>query len=179
MTQPDNTPVTPNSMPGANPQMAQPVSTAPPAPAPAPPNPPAPQQETQAPPPATTPPATDDDGKPDPDWKSHARTWEQRAKENAEAAKKWAEYEATQRTREENQAIALADAQRRAELAEAEAARERVARETGVLPTLLGGGTEEEMRAAAAAALAWRGESAAGTPTAPDSGCIGVHCDRC
>lgn len=149
---------TPNDMPGAqqteaNPQLQQPISTTPPAP----------QQQSQpeqATPPAQQPPAQDPsvtDEKKETDWKAHARTWEQRAKENEEKAKKWEEAEAAKRTKEENDRIAIQQAEERARRAEEEAARERIARTTGVEPDLLGGGTEEEMRARAQRLLDWRG----------------------
>jgi hypothetical protein len=82
---------------------------------------------------------------------------EARAKENAEAAKKWEEHQAAQRTKEENDAIAMAQLQLERDEAMAEVVRERIARETGVLPQFLGSGTEEQMRDAAKAALEWRG----------------------
>lgn len=166
MTQP--TP-TPNSMPGAqpnpNPQMQEPISTGTP-----------PQQQAPAPPaaPATppaqpTPPAPPEkDDKPDDtDWRAHARTWETRARENAEKAKKWEEAEAAKRTKEENDRIAIDQANKRAQDAEEALMRERVARETGVLPDFLAGGSEEEMRAAAAKALEWRGPQSTDPPKPP------------
>jgi hypothetical protein len=167
MTAPNPTP-TPNSMPGAtppasgNPQLQEPIPTGTPPPAPQPPA-PAPADPVQTPPPA--PPATDD--KEDKtDWKAHARTWEQRAKDNADAAKKWEEAEAAKRTQAENDRIAIQQANDRAKLAEENLARERVARTTGVEPEFLGGGTEEEMRATAARLLEWRGPQQ-GSPPAP------------
>lgn len=152
---------TPNNMPGAqpqgepNPQMQQAVSTAPP-PAPAAPQPPPEQATPPAPqqPPAKSP-ETDD--KKETDWKAHARTWEQRAKENEEKAKKWEEEQAAKRTKEENDRIAIEQANERARKAEEALIRERVARETGVLPDFLAGGSEEEMRANAQRLIEWRG----------------------
>jgi hypothetical protein len=144
--------------PNTNPQLQEPISTSTP--------PAAPPQEQQQPPaqpaPAQTkppepPPATDDKPPEGKDWKDYARLWEQRAKENKTKADEWEKAEAAKRTKEEQMAIDLAQAQLRAEQAEANVIRERVARETGVLPDFLGGGTEEEMRAAAARALEWRG----------------------
>jgi hypothetical protein len=170
MSQPNQPPVTPNNMPGANPQMAQPVSTEPPPTPPEVPKETAPQTQPTQQEPAKQPEAAKPDGQEPTDWKSHAKTWEDRARANqktaedaAEKARQWDEYQATLRTKEENDRIAIEQANRRAELAEAELLRERIARETGVLPALLGGGTEEEMRAAAALALEWRG----GAPEAP------------
>jgi hypothetical protein len=159
---------TPNQMPGAqqqapNPQLQEPVSTGTP-----PQQPPAQAAPAQQETPPAAPPATDAKPPEDKtDWKAHARTWEARAKENADAAAKLAEIEAAKRTKEENDAIALAEANRRAEAAEANLLRERVARETGVLPDFLTGGSEEEMRAAAAKALEWRGPQQVTPPEPP------------
>jgi hypothetical protein len=154
-------PKTPNNMPGAdNPQMQQPVSTAPPPPDPAKPEtPPAQGQQQTAQPesPPTTPPATGEPPKPETNWKEHARTWEQRAKENADKAKKFDEAEAAKRTQEENDRIAIAERDERIRQLEVESRREKIARETGVLPAFLGDGDEDAMRAAATAALEWRG----------------------
>lgn len=160
----------PTDMPGAqqteaNPQLQQPIPTG------KPPEPQAPAQQAPAQttppdqqPPAQQPPVKDEQ-KPDTDWKAHARTWEQRAKENEEKAKKWEEAEAAKRTKEENDRIAIQQAEERARKAEENLARERVARTTGVEPEFLGGGTEEEMRATAARLLEWRG--AQGNPQQP------------
>lgn len=172
MTTPNNP--TPNSMPGAqpqgepNPQMQQPVSTVQPPAAPAGSSPqqgqPAPTPPPAQQPPAPTPPAKDDE-KPETDWKAHARTWEQRARENEEKAKKWEAAEAANRTKEENDRIAIQQAEERARKAEENLARERVARTTGVEPEFLGGGTEEEMRATAQKLLDWRAQQQ--NPQAP------------
>lgn len=166
MTAPNPTP-TPNSMPGAtppangNPQLQEPIPTGTPPPAPQPPAPAADPAQTTPP----APPATDD--KPDTDWKAHARTWEQRAKDNEAAAKKWEEAETAKRTQAENDRIAIQQANDRARLAEENLARERVARTTGVEPEFLGGGTEEEMRATAQKLLEWRGPQANTPPPPP------------
>lgn len=164
MTAPD--PKTPNNMPGAqspntNPQLQEPISTSTPPAQP-------PQQQQPQQPPAQQPPApaqtkppepsaTDDKPPEGKDWKEYARLWESRAKENKTKADEWEKAEAAKRSKEEQMAIDLAAAQARAEQAEASVIRERVARETGVLPDFLSGGTEEEMRAAAAQLLEWRG----------------------
>jgi hypothetical protein len=163
---------TPNIMPGAqqgepNPQLQQPISTGQQPPAPqAPPADSAPQTPPAQPTPAQKPPEKGDD-KPEPDWKAHARTWEQRAKENEEKAKKWEEAEAAKRTKEENDRIAIQQAEERARRAEENLARERVARTTGVEPEFLGGGTEEEMRATAQRLLEWRSQVAQQIPPQP------------
>lgn len=153
---------TPNDMPGAqqaepNPQLQEPVSTStPPEPAPRTQEPPAAVQE-QAP-------ATDAPG---PDtveyWQRRSHEWESKARLRSEVvdkAKKWDEAEASRRTKEENQAIEIQQRDARITQLELEARREKIARETGVLPDFLGGGTEEDMREAAKRALEWRGVQA-------------------
>lgn len=172
---------TPNSMPGAqpsnpNPQMQNPVSTS---------TPPEPQQQapvvpasTPAPtPPAQQPPAppAKDDKKPEDDktdWRAHARTWEQRARENEAAAKKWEEAEAARRTKEENQAIEIQKEREARLAAEANWRREKIARETGVLPMFLGDGTEDEMRSMAQQAIEWRGAAAQQAPPPPQTAAV-------
>lgn len=167
-------PPTPNSMPGAQPgsaPLAQPVSTEPPAPAPqvqpvtppAQPNPPAPQPNPQQPPATGEKPPEGDS------WKEYARLWESRAKgkgwdELQDKASRWDQAEAEKRTQAENDRIAIQQAEERAKNAETALARERIARETGVIPELLTGTTEEEMRATAAQALAWKGPVQPVTP---------------
>lgn len=172
MTQPQQPPVTPNSMPGANPQMGQPVSTEPPAPPQETPKETAPQAPSQEP--AKAP---EGDKKPDEptDWKTHARTWEERATENkriadenAEAAKQWEAHQATLRTKEENDKIAIAKQREEVE----GLLRRAIAAETGVPATLLSGGTEEAMRAAAATMLDWRGTPGQGTPPPPQTAAV-------
>lgn len=161
----------PTDMPGAqpnpNPQLQEPVSTTPPPPQPPQAQPPAPaKQEAPAPPPAT------DDKKPETDWKAHARTWEERARENEAKAKKWEEAEAAKRTKEENDRIAISEANERARKAEEQLVRERVARTTGVDPDFLSGGTEEEMRAAAQRLLDWRGPQGNSQPPPPQTSAV-------
>lgn len=95
-------------------------------------------------------------------WKGHARTWEDRAKENKTAAEKLAELEKEKLTETERLQL---------ELTELRAERERdgralllanVAAAKGVPAALLTGTTQEELEAAADALLAFRG-----TPKVP------------
>lgn len=175
MTTPNPTHPTPSDMPGANPQLAQAVSTAPPAPITPPAQPPAQPQETPAPP--APPPATGDTPPEGTDWKEHARLWESRAKgkgydDLAEKARKYDEEQAAKRTKEENDAIAIAAKDLEIQVLRESALRERVARETGVLPTMLGGTTEEAMRQAAQDALAWKGNGTPQTPPPPQTAAV-------
>lgn len=95
-------------------------------------------------------------------WKGHARTWEDRAKENKTAAEQLAELKKAELTETERLKL---------ELDEVRAERERdakalllanVAAAKGVPAALLTGSTQEELEAAADALLAFRG-----TPKAP------------
>jgi hypothetical protein len=175
-------------MPGAqpgNPPGPQPVSTEPPAPQhqAQPVTPPAPAQQQQPNPPAPqanpqqqTPPATGEKPPEGESWKEYARLWEQRAKGKGwddleEKARKWEEAEAAKRTQAENDRIAIETERNARVKAETELARERVSRETGVIPELLSGTTEDEMRAAAAKALEWRGPGAQ-TPPPPATAAV-------
>lgn len=85
------------------------------------------------------------------DWKSLARKWEQRSKANAEKA---AAYDELEKSSQEKLQKALdraakAEDELKAERAarEADALRERIAREKGVPADLLHGSTEEELSA--------------------------------
>ena len=102
----------------------------------------------------------------------HSRKWEQRAKENADAARRLKEIEdrdlselqKAQRDREELSAQLAA--------VQAEAVRNRVALTKGLPPevaSILAGSNEEELTAHADALLAWRGNVAPPTPR-PDPG---------
>lgn len=93
----------------------------------------------------------------------HARTWEQRARQNEAAEKRLKELEDRDKT-ETQRAIERAEAAEKA-LATAEhtALRSRIAHAKGVPEALLSGGTEEELTAAAEALLEFKGK----TPTGP------------
>ena len=177
---------TPNDMPGAsapnpNPQLAEPVSTIPPPPAPT-------QQPAQQPPtpnpstagqaPPAPSPATGDTPDSVEYWKNRAHDWESKARvkgvtqEALDKARKWDEAEASRRTKEENQALEIQTYQARISELETQTRREKIARETGVLPDFLGGGTEEEMREAAKRALEWRGPQQATEPPRPQTSAV-------
>lgn len=89
------------------------------------------------------------------DWKAESRKWESRAKaakSDVEAAQKWREYEQSQKTEYEKLAENLAAAVARAEKAEAEATRQKIAVEKGIPAEalqLLKGSSEEELQAEA------------------------------
>jgi len=99
------------------------------------------------------------------DWKSQARKWEQRAKENLaaakandDAAKRLAEIEEANKTEAEKTAERLAAAEKRAAELEAKALKAEVAAAKGVPVSLLTGSTQEELEAAADALIEFRGE---------------------
>jgi hypothetical protein len=106
-------------------------------------------------------------------WKALARKNEQRAKENADKAKRFDEFEEAQKTEQQK----LVERAERAEqaLVAAEAARLRasIAAKHGVPEALLNGSTEEALEQAATALLAFKGPQ----PTAPSpdgQGVVGV-----
>lgn len=89
-------------------------------------------------------------------WKELSRKNEQRAKENADKAKKFDEIEEANRT-ELEKAIARAEAaEKAAEEAATESLRAKKASTSGVDLSLIPAGTEEEMDAAIAAAIAFK-----------------------
>jgi predicted Zn-dependent protease len=98
---------------------------------------------------------------PEVDWRAKAREWEKRAKANSEAAKRLAEIEEANKSAEQKAAEAHTQAQKRAEAAEGELARYRVALAKGLPADLAGrlrGDTEEDLAADADALLALIGE---------------------
>lgn len=102
-------------------------------------------------------------------WKQKAREQEKRAKANAEAAQKLAEIEEANKTEQEKQAERLAELEREAQAARAEALRFRVASKFGVSDEdadLFLTGTDEETLTRQAERLAARDEDA-GKPRAP------------
>ena len=110
------------------------------------------------------------------DWKSQARKWEQRAKENLaaakandDAAKRLAEIEEANKSEAEKTAERLAAAEKRAAELEAKALKAEVAAAKGVPAALLTGSTQEELEAAADALIEFRGEQKA----APSSSALG------
>ncbi len=111
-------------------------------------------------------PAAEQQQQPDPDWKSLSRTWEKRAKENAEAAARLAEIENANKTEAQKQAEALEVARQEAAQATAQVLRYEVATDKGVPPSLvrfLTGTTREEVEDSAQALL----DAIPGAPGSP------------
>lgn len=98
-------------------------------------------------------------------WKSLARKNEQRAKDNADKAKRFDEIEDANRSEVEKLQAKLDAAEKAATTAEAARVRSSVAARTGVPEELLSGSTEEELEAAAERLLAFKGT----TPKAPSA----------
>ena len=106
------------------------------------------------------------DTPPEVDWKSMSRTWEKRAKENADAAARLAEIENASKTEAQKAAEALEQTRQEAAGAKAQLLRYEVATEKGIPPTLvrfLTGDTREDIEDAAAALL----EAIPGAPGSP------------
>ena len=87
---------------------------------------------------------------PEVDWKAKSREWEKRAKANADAARRLAEIEESQKSEAQRAQEALAAAQSEAEKAKSEALRWRVGVAAGLPADAIGrlqGATEEELAA--------------------------------
>lgn len=96
-------------------------------------------------------------------WKGFSRTNEDRAKANAEAARKLKEIEDRELPELERYKRSVQELTQRAEQAERTALRAQVASDKGIPANLvaqLTGGTLDELNAAADALLAWRGQQA-------------------
>lgn len=92
-------------------------------------------------------PPAQDDGT---DWKAEARKWEQRAKENKDAAAKLAKLEEADKTEVQKLTDKLAAEKDRADKAEQRALRLEVAQDKGLTPAQakrLAGSTKEELEA--------------------------------
>lgn len=114
--------------------------------------------------PPTPPPAGDQDPAAEAEkWKQLARKHEQRAKENADKAKKYDDFE--EASKSEQQKLAERASRAEAELAAAllKAERAEIAAAKGVPVELLAGSTREELEAAADKLLAFKGTA----PKAP------------
>lgn len=96
-------------------------------------------------------------------WKALARKNEQRAKENADKAKRLDDLEESQKTELQKLQDQLAAAQSAAATAEAARLRASIAAKHGVPEALLTGSTEEALEEAATALLAFKGTQ----PSAP------------
>lgn len=90
-------------------------------------------------------------------WKALSRKNEDRAKENAEAAKRLADIEAAQLSETEKLTKRAEEAERRATELETKTVRASIAAEKGVPADLLAGSTEEELRASADRLIQFRG----------------------
>lgn len=105
--------------------------------------------------------ATDPAPESEEDWKRHARTWEQRAKENADAAKKLKELEDAKKSDLDKANERASTAEGKASQAELRALRAEVALDKGLSATLakrLQGSTREEIEQDADELLAEFGE---------------------
>jgi hypothetical protein len=91
-------------------------------------------------------------------WKAFARKHEDAAKANADKAKRFDEFEESQKTELQKAADRAAAAEAKAAEIEARAIRAEVAAAKGVPATLLSGSTQEELEASADALIAFRGE---------------------
>lgn len=103
------------------------------------------------------------------DWKGEARKWEDRAKANAEKAKKLDEIEQANKSELEKAQERAAKAEAEAKAAKAEALRADVAASKGVPMRLVFGETRADMEASADEAIAWRSSAEPKTPKAPSS----------
>jgi hypothetical protein len=123
---------------------------------------PTPEAPAAVPPPAETP--TPDKGA-EKDWQAEAEKWktfarkhEDAAKANADKAKRFDEFEESQKTEQQKLADKLAAAEARAAELEVKTLRAEVAADKGIPASLLSGSTLEELTASADALVAFRGE---------------------
>lgn len=107
------------------------------------------------------------------DWKAMARKWEARSKENADKARAYDELQEQSKTelqRVQEQAAAYKrQVDELSAKAERDAARAKVAKETGVPAELVAGDDEESMRAFAEAVAKWGKPSSAPRTRKPGS----------
>lgn len=98
------------------------------------------------------------------DWKAEARKWERRSKENADKAKAYDELQEQSKTELEKAREQAASYKRQVDelnaKAERDAARAKVAKDTGVPAELISGDDEDSMRAFAEAVAKWGKPSA-------------------
>ena len=102
-------------------------------------------------------------------WKSLSRKNEDRARENAEKAKRLDELEEKSKSEIQKAIEAREAAEKRASALEVKVLRASIASTKGVDADLLTGSTEEEITAAADKLLAWRGQSTPAGPPASTS----------
>ena len=111
-------------------------------------------------------------------WKSLSRKNEDRARENAEKAKRLDELEEKSKSEIQKAIEAREAAEKRASALEVKVLRASIASAKGVDADLLTGSTEEEITAAADKLLAWRGpETPAGPPASTSSSDAGKKGD--
>lgn len=110
-------------------------------------------------------PAEQQASKSETDWKAEARKWEQRAKENTEAAKKLADIEEANKTEIQKAQDRAAAAEQRATQAEQTALKVRIAAEMNVPVEVLHGSDEATVRAAAQKVLDWAGSNKKPAPS--------------
>ncbi|MDY2626154.1 MAG: hypothetical protein SOV74_07565 [Coriobacteriales bacterium] len=110
---------------------------------------------------------------PETDWKAEARKWERRSKENAEKAKAYDELQEQSKTELQKAREQAAAYKRQVDdlnaKAEADAARAKVARDTGVPAELIAGDDEDSMRQFAEAVAKWGKPSSAPRTRRPGS----------
>ena len=98
-------------------------------------------------------------GEPVTDWKAEARKWERRSKENADKAKAYDELQEQSKTELEKAREQAASYKKQVDelnaKAERDAARAKVAKDTGVPAELISGDDKESMRAFAEAVAKW------------------------
>lgn len=107
-------------------------------------------------------------------WKGHARTWENRSKENKAAADKLAEIEAANLTETQRLQLELDALKTERDQANRTALVSGIAAAKGVPANLLTGSTAEELEAAADALLAFRGVIAPPANDVAASGALGA-----
>lgn len=95
-------------------------------------------------------------------WKAMSRKNEDRAKSNAEKARKFDELEEQTKSELQKALDRAADAEKRATDFEVKALRASIGAKNGVDPDLLAGSTEEEITEYAQRLLAWKGTTNAG-----------------
>lgn len=114
-----------------------------------------------------------DPAEPETDWKAEARKWEKRSKENAEKAKAYDELQEQSKTElqkaQEQAAAYKKQVDDMTAKAQMDAARAKVANETGVPAELIAGEDEESMRAFANAVASWGKPSSAPRTRKPGS----------
>ena len=115
----------------------------------------------------------DGGNEPETDWKAEARKWEKRSKENAEKARAYDKLQEQSKTELQKAQEEAAAYKRQVDdlnaKAEADAARAKVARDTGVPAELIAGDDEDSMRQFAEAVAKWGKPSSAPRTRRPGS----------